>query len=184
MSKVLVPLANGFEEIEAMSILDVLKRADIDVDIVGLNTLEVEGANTGLKVKVEKLLEDVKVEEIEMIVLPGGLPGADHLAKSEKIKEILQHLDSQNKKIGAICAAPWALREAGVLKDRYTCYPSFEKTIGEEGYISDEKVVFDQNIITSRGPATAICFALEIVKEIKGQESYDATKSALLVDFC
>jgi len=181
MSKVLVPLANGFEEIEAMSIIDVLNRAEIEVIVAGLDTLEVEGANTKLKVIANTLLDDVDVDSLDMIVLPGGLPGAEYLAKSDKIKSIIKTLHVNNKKVAAICAAPWALKEAGVLDGvKHTNYPSFEEFTGVDGYIDNQDVVIDENIITSRGPATAMSFALEIVKILKGEEVYTQVKNGLL----
>jgi len=181
MLKVLVPLAKGFEEIEAMSIIDVLNRAEIEVVVAGLDELKVEGANTKLKVIVDTLLDDVDVDSLDMIVLPGGLPGAEYLAKSEKVKSIIKALHVKNKKVAAICAAPWALKEAGILEGKkHTNYPSFEKFTGVEGYIDNQDVVVDGNIITSRGPATAISFALEIVKILKGEKVYAQVKNGLL----
>ncbi|MFV0481927.1 MAG: DJ-1 family glyoxalase III [Campylobacteraceae bacterium] len=115
-----------------------------------------------------------------MIVLPGGLPGAEHLAKSEKLKKIIQKMDKAKKYVTAICAAPWALSEAGVLKDKYTCYPSFEKVVNHAGYTPNEDVVVDKNVITSRGPATAFVFALELAKKLKGDETYKELKKELL----
>lgn len=181
MSKVLVPLADGFEEIEAISIIDVLNRAEIEVIVAGLDTLEVEGANTKLKVIANTLLNDVDIDSLDMIVLPGGLPGAEHLAKSDKVKSIIKTLHVKNKKVAAICAAPWALKEAGVLEGKqHTNYPGFEKFTGIEGYLDNQDVVVDKNIITSRGPATAMSFALEIVKILKGKEVYIQVKNGLL----
>ena len=115
-----------------------------------------------------------------MIVLPGGLPGAENLAKSEKLGKILRDFDANNTKIGAICAAPWALATAGVLKSSYTCYPGFESQIAHPGYTNSANVVKDQNIMTSRGPATAMEFALQIVRELKGEQVYSKLKSDLL----
>ncbi len=181
MSKVLVPLANGFEEIEAMSIVDVLSRAGVEVVVAGLDGLEVEGVNTKLKVMANCLLADVDVDSLDMIALPGGLPGAELLAKSEKLKSIIKALHVKNKNIAAICAAPWVLKEAGVLDGKkHTNYPNFEKFTGVEGYIDDQDVVIDGNIITSRGPATAMSFALEIVKILEGEEVYTQVKNGLL----
>jgi len=94
-------------------------------------------------------------------------------------------MDSKGKNIAAICAAPYALHKAGVLKQSYTCYPSVEKEIREEGYVGDgTMVVEDANVLTSRGPATAMCFALAIVKKLKGEETYQTVKGGLLADFC
>jgi 4-methyl-5(b-hydroxyethyl)-thiazole monophosphate biosynthesis len=184
MAKVLIPLAEGFEEIEAMAIMDVLSRAGIEITVAGLSSLEVKGANTGLSIKVPVLLDGVDAKDYDMIVLPGGLPGSEHLAKSKKVKELLREFDAKNKIVGAICAAPLALNEAGVLKENYTCYPSYEKNIKKEGYTDKQKVIIDDNVMTSRGPGTAICFALEIVKKLSGEQKYNQLKAGLLADYC
>lgn len=176
---VLVLMAMGFEEIEAISIIDILRRAGVEVVTAGLDRTTVTGAH-GVHIITDVLLDDVNEEAFKMVVLPGGLPGAEHLAKSEKVQNLLAKFDANNKQIAAICAAPWALQTAGVLKDKYTCYPSFEKTIREEGYISSENVIINHNIITSRGPATAMEFALALVKELKGEDKFKEIKSALL----
>jgi 4-methyl-5(b-hydroxyethyl)-thiazole monophosphate biosynthesis len=185
MSKVLVPLADGFEEIEAMSIIDVLSRGGVDVVVAGLEKREVEGSNTRLKFIAHTVLDEVDVSTLDMVVLPGGLPGSEHLAKSQKVKSIIKELHDANKPVGAICAAPWALKEAGVLEGKkHTNYPGFESHTGVEGYIDDQKVVIDDKVVTSRGPGTAICFALEIVKMLQGEETYAQLKEGLLADYC
>lgn len=179
MSKVLIPLAEGFEEIEALSLIDILRRAEIEVITAGLAKDLVEGAHN-VSVKADALLDEVDANSFDMILLPGGLPGAEYLAKSAKVKSILQNFDAEKKLIGAICAAPWALGEAGVLKNKYTCYPGFEDQVGKDGYTDSQAVVSDENIITSRGPATAMEFALEIVRRIKGEDKYKELKTGLL----
>lgn len=179
MSKVLIPLATGFEEIEAMTLVDILRRGEIEVHIASLEHHQVEGAH-GVVVKADLLLDKTNASEYDMILLPGGLPGAEHLAKSDKVKQILQEFNSSDKLIGAICAAPWALGEAGVLKSQYTCYPGFEKQVGKAGYTDAKPVITDENIMTSRGPATAMEFALEIVKRLQGESKYQEVKAGLL----
>ncbi len=179
MSKVLVPLASGFEEIEAMSIIDILRRADIDVVVAGLGKKQVVGAH-GVRVQADAHIEDMNSDEFDMIVLPGGLPGATNLQKDEYVQKLLKDFDKQNKSIGAICAAPIALESAGVLKENYTCYPSFEANIREEGYTTSQDVVSDKNIMTSRGPATAMAFGLAIVAKLCGDEKSSEIKSQLL----
>lgn len=179
MIKVLVPLANGFEEIEAVTIIDILRRANIEVVTAALFKKNVVGAH-GISIQADTHLDDINSLEFSAIALPGGLPGAEHLAKSEKLKNILQEMDIDNKILAAICAAPWALANAGVLKKSYTCYPSFEKTVNHAGYNASVDVVSDQNIVTSRGPATAMMFTLELVKKLKGSEVYDLLKKDLL----
>jgi 4-methyl-5(b-hydroxyethyl)-thiazole monophosphate biosynthesis len=185
MSKVLVPIAIGFEEIEAVSIIDVLRRAEVEVLVASLdeNSL-VKGAN-GITIQADLKVSSVDADELDMIVLPGGWDGTYALADDANVQKILKEMDSKGKHIAAICAAPFALNKAGVLKQNYTCYPSVEEQIRQEGYQGDSAmVVEDANVMTSRGPATALCFALQIVKKLKGDESYNALKSGLLASYC
>ena len=185
MSKVLVPLAKGFEEIEAISIIDILRRAEIDVMVASLDaTVLVQGAN-GITVQTDFQVKDVSANELDMIVLPGGWDGTHALADDENVQRLLKEMDEKGKNIGAICAAPYALNKAGVLKEVYTCYPSVEEEIHKEGYQGDKSMVIeDKNVMTSRGPATAICFALAIVKKLQGEEMYSAIKSGVLATYC
>lgn len=184
MATILVPLAEGFEEIEAVGIIDVVRRAGIEVIIASVDgTDEVCGANN-IFLKVDKALKGITADEIDMIVLPGGWGGTNLLAEDVNVQSLLKEMDTKNKYISAICAAPFALDKAGVLKESFTCYPSVEEQINNDGYQSDKKVIMDKNILTSQGPATAICFALEIVKILAGEEIKAEVKSGLLADFC
>ncbi len=185
MKRVLVPLATGFEEIEAVSIIDVLRRADIDVVVVALDdTMLVQGAN-GIKIQADKSIKNISADELDMIVLPGGWDGTHALADDENVQNLLREMDAKGKNIGAICAAPFALNKAGVLKENYTCYPSVEEEIRKEGYQGEKAmVVEDANIMTSRGPATALCFALAIVKKLQGDEKYNTLREGLLASYC
>lgn len=179
MKKVAIMLAEGFEEIEAISVYDILKRAEINAILVGLDDLNVCGAH-GLKISAEAMFDSVNFGDFAMIVLPGGLPGAENLAKSEKLAKILREFDAKNKPLAAICAAPWALGVAGVLKQSYTCYPGFEKVVAKDGYSAISDVITDKNITTSKGPATAMKFALEIVKILCGEQKFNEIKNGLL----
>ena len=183
--KVLVPLANGFEEIEAVTIIDVLRRAEIEVLVASLGEESlVKGAN-GITIQSDLDIKNIDSKQLDMIILPGGWDGTYALADDENVQRILKEMDKEGKNIGAICAAPFALNKAGVLKQNFTCYPSVEEQIREEGYQGDRAmVVEDSNVMTSRGPATAICFALEIVKKLKGDDSYEMLKNGLLANFC
>jgi len=184
MATVLIPLATGFEEIEAVSLIDILRRAGISVIVASLSKqLEVQGAN-GIIVVADRYIDGIKSKDIDMILLPGGWGGTDILAKDEYVQNLIKDMDSQNKTIGAICAAPFALDNAGVLKDKFTCYPSVEEQISNKNYSNDLKVVEDNNIITSQGPGTAMCLGLYIVKKLAGDEIYNQLKEGLLADFC
>ncbi len=185
MSRVVVPLATGFEEIEAVSIIDVLRRAEIEVLVASIDeTVLIQGANQ-IEIKSDVCIKDLNANDIDMIVLPGGWDGTHALADSEHVQNLLKEMESRGKYIAAICAAPFALHKAGVLKGRYTCYPSVEQEIQSGEYQGDkEMVVEDGKIITSRGPGTSICFALAIVKKLKGEECYMAIKEGLLASYC
>ncbi|MGE4418602.1 MAG: DJ-1 family glyoxalase III [Sulfurimonas sp.] len=184
MSRVLVPLANGFEEIEAINIIDVLRRGGIEVLVASLDAaMTVQGAHN-VRVLADMTIDDVDVKTLDMIVLPGGWGGTVALRDDVNIQRILKEMDKEGKNIGAICAAPLALHTAGVLKHNYTCYPSMEEQIREDGFSDKEMVVQDANVMTSRGPATAICFGLQIVKKLKGTQKYSEVKSALLATYC
>jgi len=185
MPRVLVPLATGFEEIEAVSIIDVMRRGGIDVIMGSLDeTLLVRGAN-GITLQCDRPITGLGADELDMIVLPGGWGGTKALAHDETVQALLKEMDGAGKNIGAICAAPYALYTAGVLKEGYTCYPSIEEQINVAGYRGDESAVVQSgNIMTSRGPATAICFGLAIVKKLVSKEKYEELCSGLLAEYC
>jgi len=181
--KIVVPLAKGFEELEAVAVIDVMRRAGLEVVIAGVDGEYVEGAH-GIVLQSDVKIESVVADDFDMIVLPGGLDGTEILAKDTRVQNLIKAMGEKNKMMGAICAAPVALHKAGVLEGRYTCYPSIEEQIGVENYVADEKVVIHSNVITSRGPGTAICFGLAIVKELCGVEVYTQLKEGLLANYC
>ncbi|WP_456403298.1 DJ-1 family glyoxalase III [Hydrogenimonas sp.] len=184
MAKVCVPLAAGFEEMEAVALIDVMRRGGIEVVVAGVNEELVTGAN-GITVKADTDIKYVVADELDMVVLPGGWGGTHVLAENETVQELLRTMKAKEKMIGAICAAPFALKTAGVLGEHYTCYPSVEEQIGNlEGYTDKQKVVVDGNVMTSRGPGTAICFGLAIVRKLVGEETYQALREGLLADYC
>jgi protein deglycase len=179
MSKLLVPISNGFEEIEAISIIDVCRRAGIEVITAGVEDNILIGAHN-IKIETDKKISEVSSDNFDMIALPGGLPNAFTLAENSDVQRLLKEFKEKNKKIAAICAAPYALHKANVLNENYTCYPSFEEKIKDEGYINNKNIVIDSNVVTSKGPATAMEFALEIVKILEGDEVYFSVKNGLL----
>ncbi len=180
MAKVLIPIAVGFEEIEAITIVDILRRAGVEAVMAGVDKKQITGAH-GIEIKADMHIDDVKPSEFDMVVLPGGLPGSTNLKESKKVQEILGQMDHDGKLIGAICAAPIALAEAGVLKSSYTCYPSFEKQIDDSRYNPEADVVCDQNIITSNGPKSAMKFALTLVEKLCSKEKKEEIEKQLLL---
>ncbi len=187
MANVLLPLAQGFEEVEAVSLIDVLRRGGVEVRIAHMDgehdTDLVLGAN-GITVKADTSIKNIISEDFDMILLPGGWDGTYALAENQKVQNLLKEFKAQNKLIGSICAAAFALKAAGVLGTDYTCYPGAKDEVDHPGYREDEMVVTDGNIMTSRGPGTALCFGLEIVKRLVGVETYQAVKEGMLLDFC
>lgn len=180
MPRILVPISNGFEEIEAISIIDICRRANLDVTIAAIENIQTIGAHN-IKIEADIMIENVSSTDFDMIVLPGGLPNAFTLADNIHVQKLLKEFKEADKNIGAICAAPYALHKAEVLNTNYTCYPSFEKKIKLDGYHNEDAVVIDDKVITSRGPGTAMLFALEIVNILCGEETYTNLKNGLLL---
>ena len=181
MKKAAVFLANGFEEMEAISPIDILRRAGIEVDVVSINLdLKVVGAH-GVKIESDINIKDVNVDLYDAIICPGGMPGSTNLRDNDKVISIIKEANSKGKLIAAICAAPIVLDKADVLDVNYTTYPTVEKGIKGGTYQSDKKVVVDKNIITSAGPSTAIDFAVEIVRYLLDDNSAKTIKDELLI---
>ena len=180
MANVLVIISSGFEEIETVSIIDILRRAQINVTVATINDILTKGANE-IIIEADKKLQDITdFNDFDMVVLPGGGENCKNLANSQLVKETLQKMKNSDKYVTAICASPYALHEAKVLNDTYTCYPSFEKRIDSSTYTDKKNVVIDEKVITSKGPATAMEFSLELVKVLKGKEIYTNIKNGLL----
>lgn len=180
MPKIIVPISNGFEEIEAINVIDICRRANIEVKIAAVEELLTVGAHN-IKIQADCKIEDINSDDFDMIVLPGGLPNAFTLAENNKVQSLLKEFKEKKKKIAAICAAPYALHKADVLNENFTCYPSFEEKIRLNGYHNNDSIVIDNDVITSRGPATAMVFALEIVNILCGEETYNQVKNGLLL---
>jgi len=179
MPKMLVPLAEGFEEIEAITIIDVCRRADIDVTVAGVTGMSIKGGQ-GIEVAADCLIDSVDINSYDMITLPGGLGGTMVLSESENVQSILKQMKKQNKYIGAICAAPLALHTADVLNKDFTCYPSIENQIRLDGYHQEQSTVIDDKVMTSQGVGTAIDFALKIVRQLQGESSFKVLKESIL----
>jgi 4-methyl-5(b-hydroxyethyl)-thiazole monophosphate biosynthesis len=179
--KIAVHLAEGFEEIEAISIIDVLKRAEIDVIIVSVTgKLEVKGAHQ-IKVVADILFEDVNYNDLFMIILPGGMPGASNLDAHAGLKAQIMHFQNEKKPLAAICAAPLVFGNLGILKGRQVvCYPGFEKYLSGAEVLM-VPVVESGNFITGRGPGVAIQFALKIVEKVISSEKALVLAKQLLV---
>ena len=179
--KIAVHLAEGFEEIEAISIVDVLRRAGLDVIMVSVaNDLNVTGAHQ-IQVIADQLFDDVNYDLVDMIVLPGGMPGAKNLNSNTGLKQKIESFNKKGKFLGAICAAPLVFGELGLLNGKKaTCFPGFEDYLhGAEITGASTEIV--GNIITGKGPGVAIQFAINIVEMLLGSESAkQLTKTMIL----
>jgi len=187
MASVLIPLAEGFEEVEAVALIDVMRRGGIEVRVAYIEDelhhgRVVTGAN-GIGVQADTSLKNIISDDFDMMVLPGGWGGTYALAENARVLELVKEFKA-DKVIGAMCAAPFVLKKAGVLGGNYTCYPGAKEEINHPGYRDDLKVVEDGNVLTSRGPGTAVCFGLAIVKKLVGVESMQAVKDGMLLDYC
>lgn len=179
--KIAVHLADGFEEIEAISIIDVLRRAGLNVVTVSVTgKLEVNGAHQ-IKVLADKLFESIDYSDVYMIVLPGGMPGASNLNAHEGLKQKIRTFVAENKQLAAICAAPLVLGNLGILDGKQAvCYPGFESHL-KGANILQVPVVDSGNVITGRGPGAAIQFALKIVEKLVSVEKAELLASQMLV---
>lgn len=180
MKKVSVFLANGFEEIEGLTVVDLLRRAGVDVDMVSVGDgLEIHGAH-GIDVKADVLFVDKDFADTDMLVLPGGMPGTIHLQEHRGLEMLLKEFYEKEAYIAAICAAPSILGTLGFLKERRACsYPTKEDALtGAE--VVREPVVVDGHIITSRGMGTAIPFALTLISVLCGQEKADEVSGSIV----
>ena len=180
MKKVIVFLAEGFEEIEAISIIDILRRAEVSVTTVSVsNNIKVKGGHN-ITIEADKLFDDVDFANYDMLALPGGMPGAKNLLEHEGVKEQLK-VFAKDKLIGAICAAPMVLGSMGLLEGkRATCYPGFEPELIGANF-TNEPVTVDGNIITGKGPAFAMKFSLQLVETLVGKAAHDEVSNALLM---
>lgn len=180
MSKTAIFIAEGFEEIEALTVVDLLRRAKIDIRMISVSdSLSVTGSH-GITVLCDAFFNTVDFAELEMIILPGGLPGTTNLEAFGPLMEQIREFDRTGKYISAICAAPGILGRMGILKGRKACsYPTTEDQLfGAE--VQHTQTALSDHILTSRGMGTAIAFGLAIVARLQGQESADKLGAAIV----
>ncbi len=176
-----VILADGFEEIEGIAPIDVLRRAGVRVTVAGLGTKHIKSSR-GLTIQADVLFSDYK-DFPDVVILPGGLPGATNLAQAKEVGEFVKKMNSAQKLVAAICAAPAVvLAPLGILdQKKVTCYPGCEAELPKEALYSQERVVMDGNLITSRGPGTALEFSLEIIKYLLGKDVAESLRGKMLI---
>ncbi|MBO5207767.1 MAG: DJ-1/PfpI family protein [Lachnospiraceae bacterium] len=180
MSKVSVFFAPGYEEIEALTVVDILRRAGIEVDMVSITGEKKVTGSHKITVEMDKLFEEVDFEQNDMIVLPGGMPGTTNLEAFEPLMKQVEDFYAKEKYVAAICAAPSIFGHRGMVKGRNACAnPGFESHL-EGANVKKEPAVVDGHVITSRGMGTAIPFGLAILEQLKGKEAAEEMKGKLV----
>jgi len=181
VKRVNIYLAKGFEEIEAITVVDTLRRAEVDARMISITgRKEVTGAH-GIIVEADEIFENIDNMKADMIVLPGGMPGTRNLADHQGLQEVLLRFAQENGPIAAICAAPSILGKLGLLdQKKAVCYPGFEETL-KGAIIGEEAVEQDGNFITSKGPGTAIYFALKLVELLVDNEAAEELREGMIV---
>ncbi|MDO5713952.1 MAG: DJ-1/PfpI family protein [Tissierellia bacterium] len=180
MKDLIVFLANGFEEVEALTAVDFCRRAGMELDTVSIySSKEVKGAH-GVVVLADKKLSEINVDDYKGIFIPGGLPGAENLRDKSEVIMALRRFAEEDKLTAAICAGPGALDRAGLLKENaFTCYPGYEGNINTSG-VQDEIVVKEGNVLTGMGPALAMDMAFALITHFKGEEKANEIKEDVL----
>lgn len=182
MKKIVVMLSKGFEEIEALTVVDVLRRVGVDCKTCSISEEKMVKGTHNIYVKADILLKDFKEYDFSGIVLPGGMPGATNLRDNKQVIEIIKQFNKENKLIAAICAAPIILKEADIIENKnITSYPGFEEELKGANY-KEDRVVQHDNIITSRGPSTALDFAFKILENIIDRKELQELKEAMLYE--
>lgn len=177
MKKVCVLLAEGFEEVEALTISDIMRRAKVTCDLVSIKDKKVTSSHN-VTIEADKIFDESM--EYDLVVLPGGIPGATNLRDDERVINLLKKQNREGKLIGAICAAPIVLGKAGLTEGRkITSYPGYEDELPNCDYLEDA-VVVDGNIITSRGPATGMAFSYKLLEILGYTNEVDAISSGML----
>ena len=184
MSEVILFLADGFEEIEALSVVDILRRGHVDIKTMSIKDFAEVNGKSNINVAADMCFNKNAALEADMIVLPGGGLGTENLKNNSDVTDIIKSFSENNKYIAAICAAPSILGVIGILNGKKAvCYPGFEpQLVGAE--VANESVVKDGNIITSKGPGTAVDFAFCILETLRGKECAEEVKSGFIYGSC
>ena len=181
--KVALFIENGSEELEFIAPLDIMRRANLEVDLISANNEDFITSSHNVKIIADKKINEVNnILDYDAIVIPGGMPGSTLLRDNKKIIEFYQTMYNSGKLVAAICAAPIVLSAAGITDDKeVTSYPGFDKEINYKNYNSDKAVVIDKNVITAQGPAVAILFGYEIVNYLLQDDTAQNISNAMLV---
>lgn len=180
MNKIGIFMADGCEEIEGLTVVDICRRAGLEIDMISINGTNEVTSSHNVSFKTEKTKEVADYSQYDAIILPGGMPGTTNLGADDTVDAVIKEFAAEGKLVAAICAAPSVLGLAGLLKGKKaTCHPGFEEKLLEANWL-EKSVVVDGNIITSRGMGTAIDFALEIVRYFMDDKTVENIKKGLV----
>lgn len=184
MAKVYEFLANGFEEIEGLAPVDILRRGGVDIKTVSVTGTEWVETSHGVTIKADMKFEDIaSFEDADMLMIPGGMPGSTNLNEHEGVRQALIAQHKAGKRIGAICAAPMVLASTGILEGKKaTCYPGFEQYFGENTEYTDTLFQEDGNVITGEGPAATLPYAYKILSYFVSKENVAALQDGMMYD--
>jgi 4-methyl-5(b-hydroxyethyl)-thiazole monophosphate biosynthesis len=181
-TRALITVADGVEDLECVTLIDVLRRAEIEVVVASIEGRRMVTCARGTRLTADTMLVDVLAQEFDLIVLPGGMPGAQNLKADERVLALVRALESSGRAVAAICAAPIVLAEAGVLHGRRaTAYPSFRDRLADAEVVAEPRVVRSGPVITSQGVGTALEFALELASDLAGPARAQELRAAMLV---
>lgn len=180
MSKIGIFMADGCEEIEGLTVVDIVRRAKMEIVMISITGKKEVTSSHGVTFLADAIAEETGYEDLDGIVLPGGMPGTTHLLENEIVNAVIRKFAGEGKLVAAICAAPSVLGAAGLLEGKHaTCHPGFEEKL-TGATTSEDEVVRDGNIITSRGMGTAIPFAFEIVRYFTDDATVEHVRQGLV----
>ena len=180
MKKASVFLAPGFEELEGLTVVDLLRRAGVEVTMVSIEETRSITGSHGITVEADRLFGEMDYADQDLLVLPGGMPGTTNLKNCDRLLELLHSFHKQGKMLAAICAAPTVFGHMGILEGKKaTCYPGCEDGLGGADFLA-QRVVVDGNITTSRGVGTAISFALSLIEQLYDKEKAETIRSSIV----
>lgn len=181
MAKVYQLMANGFEEIEALAPVDILRRGGVEVTTVSVMGERQAESSHGVCIRTDAEIEEVDMKDADLVMIPGGMPGANNLNEHEGVRKALLEQFHAGRRVAAICAAPLVLGSIGILKGRKaTCYPGFEKYLDGAEYTA-ELVTVDGNITTGKGPSAAIMYSFRLLAQLTSEEKAEEVKAAMLI---
>lgn len=183
MKKAVMFFATGFEEVEALMTVDLLRRGGVDIKMASVTDAMTVTGSHDIQVGMDTTLAQLDMEEMDAVIIPGGMPGTNNLGASERVCQVLKDMNQKGKLVAAICAAPSVLGACGILKGkRATCYPGFEEKLEGAEFV-DEMAVVDENVVTSRGLGTSMEFGLALVEQLVSTEKAEEVRKSIVFKY-